>query len=1002
MARLHRISTPALVVLCFVIGADSAVGEAPSRILTGYNITSWGAADGLPYGDIHAIAQDREGYLWLGTMLGLVKFDGLRFTTWAAMDGNPIPTQSVNALLVSHSGDLWVGFAGRGGIARIRRDASRQLRNVRPYLEHDGLPQGTVSALLEDGRGTIWAGSSAGLFWLDNDRWQRWTGRGLPDGAIHALYFDNRDRLFVSTWTGVFALSSERAGFERLKGTEREGKAFRRGDGPPDDWIGSITIDERDRVWIVDRLAGFKIIDGSAVLSGRESGRGRCLLQDRVGNLWVGTAGQGLWRVKSIDSPNNVMVDRATELTGLLGNGVLSLFEDRDGNIWVGTIEGLNRLRPGRATALSSLGLVSGLAAEHDAVWVVASGSVSRVKAAAIPQGIGKPPDWPATITAVHSDERGRVWIARGNHLVLTTGTHSEEVNFGGALGGVIDLLASDRKGGVWLHDSLAGVLHWNGTQLLSSGLSHGEEPSPLLWMNTQRDQTLWLLGAEGRVLVVRPDGALRQYGPADGLEPNAYRTMYEDAAGAIWLGGARGLARFRNGRFQSLRQMNGHALVNMTAIIEDESGLLWLGTGSSVVAFHPADFDRAIASPTNRIPFRLYTSESLAGNPRWYGQNAGVRAADGRLWFVTSQGIAVVDPRVVPVKQDPTGVGLDSVIVDGDAVQPRDGVRLRPGTKKLELGFGALALSTPECTHFRYKLDGFDAAWVESGTRRHAAYTNLPAGHYRFHLMASGADGTWPDADAVWIFSIAPMFYRTPWFLGGCVLFAAVSVVGAWRMHLRQVRARFSLVLAERTRLSREIHDTLLQGLFGVALRCDAIASDMEAPSPRLREHFIQMRRDVEQYIREARQSIWNLRSAFLEQRGIASALRRAGEHATSGHPVHFVFTVEREPKACTREIEEHLLRIGQEGVANAIRHAHASEIRMVLRYEDAGVILRIGDDGLGFDPNLAEENGHYGLVNMRERAEAAGGHVRIESCVGGGTVVEVRVPYERAAGEA
>jgi signal transduction histidine kinase/streptogramin lyase len=996
--RLSTLSLAAIVVAQLVSAAGAAADDL-SGILTGYNIVSWGAADGLPYGDIRAMAQDHEGYLWLGTLSGLVRFDGVRFTTWAALDPDPGPTHSVNALYVSRDGDLWVGFGQDGGVSRLRPALTRHARTVRHYSKSEGLGRGEITALVEDHRGTLWAGGAAGLFWLADDRWRRWTGRGLPDGPVHAIYVDSRDRLLVSSWTGVFVLSSAREIFDRLEGTEREGRVFRRGDGPPDDWIGAISIDRRDRVWLADRLSGFKVVDGiSTTTPHGESGRGRCLLRDRVGNIWVGTAGQGLWRIKQQSAPDRLIVDRATELTGLLGNGVMSLLEDRDGNIWAGTIEGLNRLMPRQATVLDGLGLVSGIETEGGAIYVAASEGAVRVDVASV-SATGRLPDAGRAITAMHTDERGRLWLAEGSRLAVVTRGRIQHLSAASSLRPkTFDLAASDRQGGVWLHDQSNGILRWTGKTLQASAVAPQQVPNPLLWMDTQRNGSLWLLGADGRLTVVFSDGNVREYGTRDGLDGNGYRAMFEDRRGIVWLGGARGLTRFANGRFQTLRRINGHPLVSLTAVIEDESGALWLGTSSGVVSFNPDDFERAVDAAGNRIPYRLYTSETLAGNPRWYGHRAAARTTDGRLWFITSRGVTVVDPRVAPVYRDPLPVRIDTIEVDGQVIDSFDGNRLPAGTRKLEVSFSALTLTTPERTHFRYRLDGFDANWVEVGMQRQAAYTNLPAGDYRFHVMASGADGTWPQSDEVWRFSIAPMFYRTGWFVASCASLLGFIVIAAWRLHLRQVRMRFSLLLGERARLSREIHDTLLQGLFGVALRCDAIAGDVEASGPRVREQFTAMRRDVEEYMREARQSIWNLRSPMLNQRGIAVALRETGEHVTTGQPVSFVFAVDGEPKACSRAVEEQLLRIGQEAVANAVRHAHASEIRMVLRYGEADIILRVADNGVGFDVTSTNGNGHYGLINMRERAEAAGGDIRIESRVGGGTRIEARVPYDRA----
>ena len=234
-----------------------------------------------------------------------------------------------------------------------------------------------------------------------------------------------------------------------------------------------------------------------------------------------------------------------------------------------------------------------------------------------------------------------------------------------------------------------------------------------------------------------------------------------------------------------------------------------------------------------------------------------------------------------------------------------------------------------------------------------------------------------------MWDFSIAPMFYQTTWFAVVCVAAAIVAVAGIWHLHLRQVRQRFALLLGERARLSREIHDTLLQSLVGVALQLDVVANDLESSAPPIKEQFVRMRRNVEEYIREARQSIWNLRSLKLGCTDLAAALREAGEHATAGYPVAFRLTVKGTTRRCAAKVEEQLLRIGQEAILNAVRHAQPTEVCVELQYNDESVVLRVLDDGHGFNPEhvVAEADGHYGLVSMKERAEEIGGGFRISS---------------------
>jgi nitrate/nitrite-specific signal transduction histidine kinase len=306
------------------------------------------------------------------------------------------------------------------------------------------------------------------------------------------------------------------------------------------------------------------------------------------------------------------------------------------------------------------------------------------------------------------------------------------------------------------------------------------------------------------------------------------------------------------------------------------------------------------------------------------------------------------------------------------------------------------LNLTSQLKSRFRYRLEGFDASWTDAGSERQAVYTNLPPGRYRFHVMANNEGNRWADSAVAWDFSIRPMFYQTAWFFAACTMTVVLAVWTSWRFHLRQVRREFSLLLKERARLSRELHDTLLQNLVGVALQCEAIAREPDVLAPSGKERFIRMRKEVEEQIREARQSIWDLRSPTLEIRDLAVALQNVAKHAGAGEEVAFQFSVRGAPRPCTPKIEEQLLRIGQEAVVNAVRHGRAHQVNMELRYARASVALRVSDNGCGFDPDrfARNPNGHCGLISMKERAADIGGTLTIVSSAAQGTEVEMTVP--------
>jgi signal transduction histidine kinase len=371
--------------------------------------------------------------------------------------------------------------------------------------------------------------------------------------------------------------------------------------------------------------------------------------------------------------------------------------------------------------------------------------------------------------------------------------------------------------------------------------------------------------------------------------------------------------------------------------------------------------------------------------------------SADGQLWFVTGRGLALVDPSRFKRPRPPVAVRLDQVTVDGRNLPLGTPAALKSRTSRIVINYGALELSTPDKVRFRYRLDGFDADWIEAGTRRQASYDNLPPRKYQFHVAASLMEGVWTEPDAVWEFSVTPVFYETSSFaiLVGASLLAGVWMF--WQLRLRRNRLQFAALLGERVRLSRELHDTLLQSLVGAALQLEAASNSVQSPSAR--ERLMNARRHVEDYIREARLSIWNLRSPQPDTHGLVRRLEDTAERLSVAVPVEV--KVHGLPSTMEPALEANLLHIGQEAILNAAHHANAQRVSVEIRCTADAVALRVADDGCGFDASrwTASESGHLGLVSMRERAAQVGARFALHSRPGAGTVVEVVAPLQRHA---
>ncbi len=974
-----------LVLACLAALASSASAVDLHGVLTGYTFTSWSRKDGL-VGPVWAIAQDANGFLWLGTDSALVRFDGVRFTSWETLGGQPLPRLPVRALSVTPQGTLWVGFGGSGGVARIDN------RSVTSFVDTTSPDfTGVVSAIIEGAAGDIWVSSSAGLSRFANERWSRvGAADGLTSEGPVAGFLDREGRLWASTPDGLFRRERANEGtFSLIEATADPLRTI------------SLSQDGNGRVWATDGLIGFRALGTGPTYRGRDAGRGYRLLHDRLGQLWVATIGQGLWRVdETTPTRGTLAVERATVLTGLSSDAVRTVFEDREGNIWAGTTDGVDRLVPHRVTPFTDLGVVNTLDTAIDGrVWVgTADGLVAFAKGAK---------GWQAAdariplrgATAVRGSKAGGLWVSTANALYRVNGNTATPLpppHSGQPVS--IDALATDEHGEAWVVTAGGEILKTDGGQFRS-----GRQVPELAGVRTNaalvdRDGQLWVLYGGTKIGVLTTDGRFRAFGDT-GLGSNPHYDIFEDDAGVIWTCGADGLSRLQGDHFVMIGVANGLPASGVYSIAQDDRHDLWLATSSGILRLDPAEFDTAQTSHPYVVRFRIYdTSDGLAGYPVTLGDRNAVRAADGTLWFVTSRGISVADPRRLNPRRPATLVAIDAVRADDVPVAANE---LRPGTSKLEIDYTAPELTSPLKTRFRYRLDRFDTDWIDAGTRREALYTGLAPGDYTFRVAVSQDDGRWSESEATWSFTEHPRFRQTWWFYGLVGLVLTGLTLGAWQIRVRQLRRQFSLVLGERVRLSRELHDTLLQSLVGVALEFDVVSKSLESSPAAARERVIKIREQVEEYIREARRSIWSLRSPALETGDLVDALRDCGNRAVAGHSVAFAFEQTGRRRRLSSNIEHQLLRIGQEAVLNGVRHAGGSSVTMRLHYDEDVVTLTIADNGRGFDAGVHPEGtgDHYGLVTMRERAQQAGGRLEISSTPGGGTTIVASAPARLGA---
>jgi len=965
-------------VLSITLAATSLSAADAPALLTGFNLTSWTQKDGLGSPLIWSVVQDDVGYLWLGTDSGALRFDGVRFVQWDKLAHIRNPTASVRTIFVASDGTILFGLGEPGGIVALKNGQERT------YGVDEGLSEGVVMSMAQDSAGVLWAGGRFGLRRFVNNRWQP-ADSSLPPGLVNEILIVE-DAVIVATATGIFRRGLDEDAFTPL--------------GHFRDSTRSVVRDVSGRLWFADPISGARsIADDAGLATAGLKGRGSRLLHDSRGNLWVGTGGQGLWRVRPDQTSSVRVFERTSTATGLSDDGVTDMREDRDGNIWVATRDGLNRLTPHKMTPITDLGIVNAIDATRDGrVWVGAADAIvpfasGRLGSRSRPLALPDPP-----LAAMQADAAGTLWVATAKGLMRVVGDRLQPMPLRGVTITALTDLTSDGANGLWLEDSARGLLHWQNGILTPAAVPRELVSNAVLASLTDRDGHAWFTFERGQVARIQGLGEVQVFDGSHGLSAGPYRALHQDETGAVWLGGDRGLTRFAEDKFTTLKTTPNTPIRRISGIVDDGRGALWLAIeAEGLVRLTRDEITHALADPDHRLRYAAYDKvDGSAGTSRWFGSKAAVRASDGQLWFVAGRGVTVVDPEAL-VAERPSDevVRIEGAVVDGQTLSEESARTLPPGTRRVGFDYTVLDLTSPQKRRFRYRLDGFDADWIDAGTRHSAFYTNLPPRAYTFRVMSTNADGTFAGAVSTWPFVIQPAFYQTWWFAAVALGTAVLAIGAAWRLHVLRMRRQFALLVGERARLSREVHDTLLQSMFGYALQVDGLAQAVSSSDPDLGGRLARLRLQVEEDIREARQSIWNLRSPRLDAHDLPTSLKDTIDHAVAYANLELSFEVKGDAHRAPSQVEEQLLRIGREAVSNVVRHARASRLQVCLDYRADEITLTVSDDGHGFDPAATpDDDGHFGLMTMRERAESAGGSLRVDTGRGAGTTVTVRTP--------
>jgi signal transduction histidine kinase/ligand-binding sensor domain-containing protein len=1011
-----RLAVAAVTILaCRLVWCPCALALNPALDVSQYAHTAWKIREGFSEGSIISTAQTPDGYLWVGTSFGLSRFDGVQNVPWRSPPDQHLPSNTITRLIVAHDGTLWIGTWS--GLASWKNGKLTQ------YAELAG---SAIFALLEDHEGSIWAGANGPP--PDGKLCEIRNGgvRCHPemDGVAHGVFGLHEDRE-GNLWVGV------EAGVWRWKPGP---PVFYPVPGLPNGRMQSMVDSDDDALLIATTDAIMRLADGKVNVvyrlpAARRGFRVLSMLRDRDGGLWVGPAGRGLVHV------HQGRTDVFSQSDGLSGDDIYGLFEDRERNIWVDTINGLDRFSEpsvvtySRKQGLSDIPWGGVLAATDGSVWFATLGGLNRLNQDNVTTyhehraaggtreivGSGLPDEG---VGSLFQDSRGGIWVSTLNEIGYLK---NDRFIRAAPPGGLISSLTEDSSGNMWIANRDLGLFRLsplNEFQRIPWSAFGRKDAAVVLTPDPSHDG-LWLGFNKGGIAWFRDGHVRSSYSAADGLGEGRVNQLRFDGKGALWVATEGGLTRLDNGRLATLSSKSGLPCDAVQWTIEDAQSV-WLMMPCGLVRVVRSELDEwAIAGDRSNRTIHATVFDSSDGlrtlavvgdyTPRVS------RSPDGKLWFIAPDGISVVDPRHLPFNNLPPPVYIEKIRADRKAYEPTSPaggpLRLPALIRDLQIDYTALSLVAPEKVRFRYKLEGRDADWQDADTRRQAFYSDLPPRSYRFRVAACNNSGVWNEAGTFLDFSIAPTYYQTTWFRLSCAATLLALLWALYQLRVQQLVREYNMRLDERvnerTRIARELHDSLLQGFQGLMFRLQAVRNLLPGrPSEGIQALDIALEHGDEA-IAEGRDTVSGLRQSIVGESDIARALAALAEElaAQRGNgAVPEVRVIVEGKQELNPMLRDEIYQIAREALRNAFRHAKAQKIEAEITYGDSQFLLHVRDDGSGIDPHVTNEGaraGHWGVPGMRERAKSFGGKLEVWSKVGAGTEVELTVPAAIAYGK-
>ena len=956
-----------------------------------YHFDVWTTDNGLPQNSVNSMLQTRDGFLWLTTFDGLVRYDGVHFTIFNAGNTTGLKSSRFSQLFEDRAGNLWI-MTEDFGLVRYRDGLFTTI------TREDGLPNERVLHVRDDLDGTLMMETDEGLVWWKD-------GEFILQDPFPGRPF--RDFGYPVRPGIVWHL--DKSGMHRTENGRVTTHAPVSGLTPND--IKSLYEDRNGELWmgVTDGIL-MRFKEGRFTSYTRKDGlagdRINCILGDRQGNLWIGSGGSGLFRFKD---------NRFTSYTkaeGLTGNDIQTIFEDREGILWIGVTAGLNRLRDNIITSYSA---EDGLSANNTypicqdrdgAIWIGTWPGLTKYRDGVFTRLGEQYTSSNELVTALMTDREGGLWVGSlgGGAKRFHNGKDRAYLATDGLPSNVVRAIFQDRQGAIWF-GTPAGLgrvkngafsVYTTRDGLPANGINViFEDSRGSLWIGTQAG------------LCRYSDGTFHSYPQEESISRYMVRAIHEDSEGVLWIGTYdRGLTRLKDGKFTNFTIKEGLFNNGVFQILEDARGNFWISCNLGIYRVSKrelTDYAEGKVKSISSVPYGkrdgMLNSECNGGV-----QPAGIKSLDGKLWFPTQGGVAVLDPEAVQVSEQPPPLMIEEVLLNNKPVAFRDAVEIPPGIENFEIHYTGLSFIMSDRIRFKYKLDGLDTDWVDADTRRVAYYSHVSPGNYTFRVIAANRDGVWNMEGATVAIRIVPPFWKTWWFFAlALAAFASLSVLGfklriARLEKARQAQQAFSQQLissqeSERQRIAAELHDGLGQHLLVIKNSALLGLGTLQQPD-RAREQLADISETASQAIDEVREISYNLRPYQLDDLGLTKAIEFIIAKVAASSDIKFSSVLDPIDDLFSPDAEINIYRIVQESLNNIVKHSGASQATIVIDRNSHSVDVTIQDNGRGFNTEgvTGSEGGRgFGLKGISERARMLGAKYVIQSAAGEGTAINL-----------